>query len=102
MQPVIVTSPETTEAWLRREVLAAERSVWVAAPYVGAVLRDLLLTRKKNLPATLVTSLKIGDVLGGASDLGAIYELSTQGVRVQSIRNLHAKVYMVDDSYTFR
>lgn len=98
MQAAIVTSPETTEAWLRREVLAAKRSILVAAPYVGAVLRDLLLTRKKGLPATLVTSLKIGDVLGGASDLGAIYELSTQGVRVQSISNLHAKVYMVDDS----
>ncbi|MFN3392776.1 MAG: phospholipase D-like domain-containing protein [Meiothermus ruber] len=98
MQAAIITSPATTEAWLRREVLAAERSILVAAPYVGAVLRDLLLARKKGLPATLVTSLKIGDVLGGASDLAAIYELSTQGVRVQSISNLHAKVYMVDDA----
>lgn len=98
MQAAIVTPPATTESWLRREVLAAERSILVAAPYVGAVLRDLLLARKKGLPATLVTSLRIGDVLGGASDLGAIYELSTQGVRVQNISNLHAKVYMVDDA----
>jgi hypothetical protein len=98
VQPTIVTSPETTESWIRREVLTAERAVLVAAPYVGAVLRDLLFARKKGLPATLVTSLKIGDVLSGASDLGAIYELSGQGVRVQSISNLHAKVYMVDYS----
>ncbi len=31
MQAAIVTSPATTEAWLRREVLAAERSILVAA-----------------------------------------------------------------------
>ncbi|GIW23838.1 phospholipase D-like domain-containing protein [Meiothermus sp.] len=94
----MISSPESTESWIREGVLGAKESVLVAAPYVGKILRDLLLMRSHSLPTTLITSLRIGDVLGGASDLQAIYELSQNQVRVQSISSLHAKVYMVDRS----
>ncbi|GIW32809.1 phospholipase D-like domain-containing protein [Meiothermus sp.] len=98
MNAKLIVSPESTEGWIREGVLAAKESILIAAPYVGRVLWDLLLTRPRSLPTTLITSLRIGDVLGGASDIQAIYELSQNHVRVQSISNLHAKLYIVDQA----
>ncbi len=93
----LVTSPQSTEEWLRSRVERAQKSVVVAAPYVGKVLGALLRLRHKKVQARVVTSLRLSEVLSGATDIGAICELAESRVQIQSIPHLHAKIYLIDE-----
>jgi hypothetical protein len=56
----------------------------------------MLSQRQGSVATRLITSLKVAEVLSGATDIETICALSQTGVRIQSIGHLHAKVYLVD------
>lgn len=97
MQPQLVTTPENTEHWLQEKMSSARESITIVAPYVGGILEESLPKRASEVQVRLITSLKVNDVISGATNIHSIFALASQRVQIQSISNLHAKVYMVDN-----
>ena len=92
----VVTTP--TFEWLEDKLKACRNSLIIGSPYVNGGLGQLMSLVKKDLPRTLVTRTDLRDFAVGASNLATICSLSEEGVDVRTLSDIHAKVYVVDES----
>ncbi|MCS7069501.1 MAG: hypothetical protein NZN28_12860, partial [Meiothermus sp.] len=81
-----VFSPRETPDWFSDKARQAQSSILVAAPYIGRVLEELVSDCNPRVSIEIFTSLRISDVLSGATDVDAVYRLSKRA-RVRSIGN---------------
>lgn len=84
----------------------ASNSLLICSPYVGrGPCERLAATLRRrgmlHIPLLLLTDLSRDNMLSGSTDVGAIAGLCTALPRmeVRFLRNLHAKVYVVDEQY---
>ena len=86
--------PSELASELRRRVKSAKDRLWVASPYIGSwrAVRRILGSNWKDLDAKLLTDKDSGIL---AKDTLKQFEAQR---RVRSLKGLHAKLYIVDDS----
>lgn len=82
----------------------ASKSLLICSPYIGRGPCDRLATilRRRGLldiPLLLLTDLSRDNMLSGATDVGALAGLCevVTHTEIRFLRNLHAKVYIVDE-----
>ena len=96
------------ENYFFSKVLSVEKFLYLSSPYIKNTVATLLyeVLRSKqdlNLSIQILTSIRIQDLLDGASDLEAfekllqLEELEGINAEVRCIPNLHAKVYIFDE-----
>lgn len=94
--PEIVTTP--TFEWLAAKTLHCRNELLIGSPYVTDALLELSRLAPKGVSKRLVTRTKMGDFKMGMSSLDAICAFAEEGARVYSLNNLHAKIYVFDES----
>lgn len=84
----------------------ASKSLLICSPYVGRGPCDQLTTilgrrRMLHIPFLLLTDLSRDNMLSGSTDVKAVAGLCAAfpHMEVRFLRNLHAKVYVVDEQY---
>ena len=92
----IVTTP--TRDWLAKRARACTARMLVGSPYVNDAIIDLTEMVSKEVSQTLVTRTDLRDFAVGASNLDTLCTLVEEGVAVHSLSDLHAKMYIFDDS----
>lgn len=90
----IVTTP--TERWLRDSLKTCQSRLLVASPYVNGAFAQVLAEVSSSVKTTLVTKTDLRDFAMGSSNLETLCSLASKGVRVRSLDDLHAKVYVLD------
>ncbi|MDR1689266.1 MAG: phospholipase D-like domain-containing protein [Clostridiales bacterium] len=75
------------------------KSIKLCAPYVKTeVFSDLLNNKQKTVPADLITKINLRNYHNNSSDLEAIQRTLENGGCVYNCSNLHAKVYIFDET----
>lgn len=77
----------------------ARREVRVASPFLGPGPMKTLVTTAETASAVswkLLTRLEVNAVASGHLDLAGLREALAAGVKVRTLPNLHAKVYLTD------
>ena len=92
----IVTTP--THDWLAKRAGACTVRMLVGSPYVNNAIIELTDMVPKDVTRTLVTRTDLRDFALGASNLDTLCALVKDGVAVHSLSDLHAKMYVFDDS----
>lgn len=92
----IVTTP--THKWLAERARTCTARMLVGSPYVNDAIIDLTDMVSKEVSRTLVTRTDLRDFAVGASSLDTLCTLVKGGVAVHSLSDLHAKIYVFDDS----
>ena len=92
----IVTTP--THEWIAERARACSARMLVGSPYVNNAIIDLTGIVSKDVTRTLVTRTDLRDFAVGASNLDTLCALVKDGVAVHSLSDLHAKMYVFDDS----
>jgi hypothetical protein len=78
---------------------STEDSLRIMSPFVKLGVSKLLLESiESGVSTNLLTTIKIGHFAKGVSDISAIKLLSDGNVEIKNARNLHAKVYIFDQS----
>ncbi len=70
----------------------------VASPYVNDAVVGLTGLTPAGVAKTLVTKTDLRDFRVGASNVDSLRTLAQKGVKVRSLHNLHAKVYVFDET----
>ncbi len=94
--PEIVTTP--TFDWLAEKTIRCRSKLLIGSPYVTDALLELSRLAPKGVSKRLVTRTKMGDFRMGMSSLDALCAFAEEGARVYSLNNLHAKIYVFDES----
>lgn len=86
---------------LLRQVRAAAERVWLASPFLSAPIAEQIAGSSAAAAngRRLLTALVPGSVQVGALDPKALRILKQSGFEIASIRNLHAKLSLVDSSW---
>lgn len=92
----IVTTP--TLDWLVEHAKDCRVCLLIGCPYVSNAIIGLTQEVCREVPRTLVTKTDLRDFATGASNLDSLCALARDGVTVHSLANLHAKIYVFDDS----
>ena len=92
----IITTP--TYEWLAENVKTCRTRLVIGSPYVNDAVKEIMGLVKEDLPRTLVTRTDLRDFAVGASNLATLCSLSKNGVDVRTLLNIHAKVYVIDNS----
>ena len=92
----IVTTP--TAAWLLDQAKDCRFRMFVGSPYVNNGLFALTDRVPKDTDRMLVTRTDLRDFAVRASNLESLCILARDGVAIRSLNNLHAKVYVLDDT----
>ena len=92
----IVTTP--THEWIAERARACTKRMLVGSPYVNDAIIDLTEMVSKEVARTLVTRTDLRDFAVGSSNLDTLCALVKDGVAVHSLSDLHAKMYVFDDS----
>lgn len=92
----IVTTP--TRDWLAKHAQACDEKMLVGSPYVNNAIIELTDLAGEEVTRTLVTRTDLRDFAVGSSNLDTLCTLANKGVRVRSLDDLHAKIYVFDDS----
>ena len=92
----IVTTP--TFEWVAKNARACTSSMIVASPYVNNGIIQLTDMVSKEVSRTLVTRTDLRDFAVGSSNLDTLCSLAREGVEIRSLSNLHAKIYIFDNS----
>lgn len=92
----IITSP--TEDWLRARLDECKSRLFISSPYITNILIDIIGEVHKGVEATLLTRTDLREFAVGSSSLDTLCMLANKGISVKSLRGLHAKVYIIDDS----
>jgi hypothetical protein len=92
------------QTYARKELLAtisaAKSQVWMASPFLTRpIARELAESASKVRDRRLLTALVAGSVQVGALSPEALSILAAGGFELRSIRNLHAKVSIIDGSW---
>lgn len=88
----------------RRELLAnidaAYSRVWLACPFLSVpIAEELAAASSRDTDRRLLTALVSGGVQVGALSPAALHLLANDGWEIRTIRNLHAKLSIVDRSW---
>ena len=70
----------------------------VGSPYVSNAIIELTDLAGEEVARTLVTRTDLRDFAVGSSNLDTLCTLANKGVIVRSLNDLHAKIYVFDDS----
>lgn len=92
----IVTTP--TFEWLAENIKTCRSRLVIGSPYINGGLKQVMNLINEDVPRTLVTRTDLRDFAVGASNLLTLCSLSREGVDVRTLSDIHAKVYVVDDS----
>ena len=92
----IVTTP--TENWLRKATANCRNSFLVTSPFVTGLFAEITAELPQNVERTLITRIELQQFARGSSRLESLVNIARQGVKIHSLINLHAKIYLVDDS----
>ena len=92
----VVTTP--TFDWLAQHAPACNSRLLVGSPYVNNGIIGLTALVPKEASRTLVTRTDLRDFAVGSSSLDTLYALEKDGVSIRSLSNLHAKLYIFDDT----
>lgn len=92
----IVTTP--TRDWLAKHAKACTARMLVGSPYVNNAIIELTDMAGEEVARTLVTRTDLRDFAVGSSNLDTLCTLANKGVLVRSLDDLHAKMYIFDDS----
>lgn len=81
-------------------IAVASRRVWLASPFLTRPIAEEIAERSsENVDRRLLTALVAGSVQVGALSPEALGLLASDGWEIRSIRNLHAKLSIVDRSW---
>lgn len=94
--PQIVTTP--TYDWLAQRAAMCKSRMLIASPYVNNAVVNLTGLAPSRVAKTIVTKTDLRDFRVGASNLDSLRTLAQKGVKVRSLHNLHAKVYVFDET----
>ena len=78
---------------------AARKEIMISSPFINSRGVDFLLeVGSKDCAVTVLTNLSCNNVAKGVTDPGSVASIFNKfkGVRVSSVENLHAKVYIID------
>ena len=92
----IVTTP--TFAWLAEYAKSCNSRMLIGSPYVNDGIICLTNLVPKSVSRTLVTRTDLRDFAVGASNLDTLCTLAQDGVEICSLSNLHAKIYIFDNT----
>ena len=92
----IVTTP--TRDWLAERARTCTKRMLVGSPYVNDAIIKLTDMVSEEVSRTLVTRTDLRDFAVGASSLDTLCTLVKDGIAVHSLSDLHAKIYVFDDS----
>ena len=92
----IVTTP--TFDWLSKRARACRSRMLIASPYVNDGIMQLTDLAPQNVTRTLITRTDLRDFAIGSSNLDTLCSLSSGGFIIRSLSDLHAKIYIFDDS----
>ena len=92
----IVTTP--TFDWLAENARRCRHRMLIASPFVNSSVIDVANLPPPDVDTTLITRTDLRDFAVGASSLDALCTLAARGVGVSSLKGLHAKMYIFDDS----
>jgi len=79
----------------------ATSTISIASPFITMSMTELLCnTKDKNstLKATLITRFCREDFVSRVSDIKALKTLHSKGVKIYALKQLHSKVYLIDDN----
>ncbi len=94
--PEIVTTP--TFDWLAERARNCQSRMHIGSPYVTDALLEVAKLVPKKAKKWLITQTNLVDFKRGASNLDVLCDLAESGARIFSLNNLHAKIYIFDDS----
>ncbi|MCL2285294.1 MAG: phospholipase D-like domain-containing protein [Firmicutes bacterium] len=78
---------------------SSEKSIKLCAPYIkNEIMEDIIRVKQKNTSFDIITKVNLRDFHVKASDLDAIQQIITTGGNAFNCSNLHAKLYIFDDS----
>lgn len=92
---VIITP---TFGWLAEFATSCKSQMLISSPYVNGGIINLTDRVSKDVPRTLITRTDLRDFALGASSLDTLCTLAQDGVTIKSLSNLHAKMYIFDNS----
>src|SRR5437016_11038765 len=69
----------------------------IICPFIKVSALDRLLSRGLS-SIQVITRFHLGDFAEGVSDIAALRKLLNAGANVRGVRNLHAKLYLFDES----
>ncbi|MCE2501843.1 MAG: hypothetical protein J4G13_13420 [Dehalococcoidia bacterium] len=94
--PQIVTTP--TFDWLAERATMCKSRILIASPYVNDAVVNLTDLSSSGVAKIIVTKTDLRDFRVGASNLDSLRTLAQKGAKVRSLHNLHAKVYVFDET----
>lgn len=94
--PQIITTP--TYDWLAERAAMCKSRMLIASPYVNDAVVNLAGLPPLKVATTVVTKTDLRDFLVGASNLDSLRALAQKGAKIRSLHNLHAKVYVFDET----
>ena len=92
----IVTTP--TIDWLVKYAKACNSRMLICSPYVNNGIIGLTNHIPKNVSQALITKTDLRDFAVGASNLDTLCTLAHDGMVIRSLNNLHAKMYIFDET----
>lgn len=96
----LILSP--VEDKLTQFIKSAQKSLFVAVPYIKKYGVELLSKNARTNELRLITNFSIQNVIGNGFDIKAMLNLWDRfRLEVSSLQNLHAKVYIADDKTAF-
>ena len=87
-----------TRDWLAKHAQDCDVRLLVGSPYVNNAIIELTDMVGKDVAQTLITRTDLRDFAVGSSNLDTLCTLANKGVTVRSLNDLHAKMYVFDDS----
>ncbi len=91
----VITTP--TFDWLAEQAMACKSRMLIGSPYVNDGITDLTNLVPGKVSRTLITRMDLRNFAVGASNLDTLCALAQDGIRIRSLSNLHAKIYIFDD-----
>lgn len=78
----------------------SEICIYIVSPFLSVKTAEMLCKacEKSNIKCTLITRIYIKDLIDGVNNLKALRLLLDAGVEIYSLKGLHAKLYMFDES----
>jgi hypothetical protein len=92
----IVTTPSID--WLSQHAESCNSRMLIASPYVNDGILQLAGKVNSGLTRTLVTRTDLRDFAIGSSNLNTLCTLARDGFSIHSLSDLHAKIYIFDNS----
>ena len=93
----VVSTP--TIGWLAQHALGCSSRMLAGSPFVNNGIFELTKRVSPEVPRVLVTRTDLRDFAIGASDLKTLCTLARDGVEIYSLSDLHAKMYIFDETH---